>query len=173
MKQRNARLAWLFALAAVLVVLFFVPWFTLVGLDKPPNACLQTNRVWPPDMPPTPVLGWQFATVSVCFICLAIGSLASYAGRSSKVEVLFLGGTQDIRRARVLVEVGLIVLLAFSTGALVYESFALLTNVWPVTWYVHCGNDAHPYLAAAGAGALSLLLGNWLWHDAPHKGTPS
>jgi hypothetical protein len=174
-KQRNARLAWLLVLAAVLVFLFFLPWWTVRGLASAPDPCVAPGLKWPPDGPPNPVFGWQFATVAASFACLAIGSLASYAGRVPRVQSLFLGGTTDVRRARSLVQIGLIVLLVFSTGALIYESWALHSfnlprPTWPVTWYVHCGNDVHPYLAAVGAGALCLLLGNWLWHDAPRTG---
>ena len=34
----------------------------------------------------------------------------------------------------------------------------------PITEYVRCAAAHYPALAAVAAGAVSLLLGNWLWY---------
>jgi hypothetical protein len=157
---RNIRLVYLFGVAGVLVVLLVLPWVKILGQPTPCGT-------WPQDMPDHPVLARQFGTVALCMGCLLIGSMASYAGRKSRLKSLLAGGTRDLRRARVLVQIGLALMLLFSTGALLFESWAVWNNDWAVTHYVRCGNDVSPYWAAAGACALCLLLGSWLWHAAP------
>ena len=168
MTARNIRLAYLFVVAVALAALLVVPWITVLGHPSP-QACGAS----PPEGPAHPWLDNQFAAVALCLGGLLVGSMASYVGkvrqlsRITWLRGLFMGGTRSVSRAEGSVQIGLLLLLIFSTGALFYESWALWNRDWPVTDYVHCGNDVSPALAAAGALALCLLLGNWLWHAAP------
>ena len=168
MTAKTIRLAYLFVVAVALVVLFFVPWMTVLGHPRP-QACGAS----PPEGPAHPWLENQFAAVALSLGGLLVGSIASYVGKVKQLSQitwlrgLFMGGGRNVRRAEGSVQIGLLLLLIFSTGALLYETWALFNRDWAVTDYVHCGNDVNPGLAAAGALALALLLGNWLWHAAP------
>lgn len=54
--------------------------------------------------------------------------------------------------------------LLLTTGALVYETYALLTpGVWPITFYVRCANYVDPFWTLLGLAASATLLGHWLW----------
>jgi hypothetical protein len=169
---RKVRLAYLIAVAALLVVLLYLTTQRILGQASPCGLS-------PSEEPANPFLANQFGTAALCFGCLAVGSLASFLGKIPRLlkirglEGLFLGGTKDAPIARVLVQLGLFLLLLFGSGALIFESFAIYKDIWPVTFYVRCGNDASPIEAALFAGGICLLLGNWLWHAAPPKGKAS
>jgi hypothetical protein len=56
--------------------------------------------------------------------------------------------------------------LIMATVLLGYETYALAHSVQapPITEYVRCAAAHYPALSAAAAGAVSMLLGNWLWY---------
>jgi hypothetical protein len=58
---------------------------------------------------------------------------------------------------------GFLIMAAVLLG---YETFALAHSAPapPITEYVRCAAAHYPALAAVAAGAVSLLLGNWLWY---------
>jgi len=167
---RKIRLAYLTAVATVLVVLLYLTTQRILGQSSPCGLS-------PSEEPAHPFLAFQFGTALLCFGCLVVGSLASFLGRFPRLlnirglPGLVLGGTKELPLARVLVQIGLFFLLLFGSGALIFESFAIYKEIWPVTFYVRCGNDAAPVYTALFAGGICLLLGNWLWHAAPPKGT--
>ena len=160
-------------LAAVAVVLLFLLYRFSTGLisQTSPQEC----GISPPEMPLHPFLENQFGTVALCIAAATVGFVVGVLttktrlGRLPWIRGLVEGGPgrgeASDTRAAVLVELGLVVLLVFGTGALYYESFAIWNGDWPVTFYVRCANDVSPVWAAVAAGALSLLLGNWLWHE--------
>ena len=163
---RKIRLAYLTGVAIALLYLVFLSTQKVLGQGSPCGLN-------PSEMPANPFLANQFGTVALCVACLAAGSFASYAGRIPRLlkirglQGLVLGGTKDLPKAQGRVQVGLFLLLLFACGALLYESIAVLQEIWPVTEYVRCGNDASPIRTAFFAGALCLLLGNWLGHAPP------
>jgi hypothetical protein len=169
---RKIRLVYLTAVAAVLLLLLYLTTQKILGHSSPCGA-------YPSEEPAQPFLSNQFGTAALCVGGLLVGAMASYLGRFPRLlhipglQGLVLGGTEDIPIARGLVQLGLFLLLLFGSGALLFESYAVYKEIWPVTFYVRCGNDASPVWAALFAGGLCLLLGNWLWHAAPPTGTPT
>ena len=166
---RRLRLAYLALVGIGLLILLLLFNFVFIG-QASPQAC----GISPPDMPGHPFLGNQFGTVGLCVVCAFVGfffgKLTPRLAESSLLHGFLLGYEGDPAKAtnikaKVFVEVGLIAMLVFGTGALYYESFAFWNGAWPVTSYVRCGNDVSPFWAALAAGALCLVLGNWLWHE--------
>jgi hypothetical protein len=57
--------------------------------------------------------------------------------------------------------------------ALVYESWALLTNHQPITDYVRPAVQAYPGWAFATAVTIGILLGHFLWGPARGRTSPT
>ena len=112
MTAKTIRLAYLFVVAVALVVLFFVPWMTVLGHPSP-QACGAS----PPEGPAHPWLENQFAAVALSLGGLLVGSIASYVGKVKQLSQitwlrgLFMGGGRNVRRAEGSVQIGLLLLL--------------------------------------------------------------
>jgi hypothetical protein len=58
----------------------------------------------------------------------------------------------------------LVVLLAVTTVALAYETWALaVPGAWPITFYIRCADYLAPWWTLLGLASVSGLAGHWLW----------
>ncbi|HKV88864.1 MAG TPA: hypothetical protein VJT78_12780 [Candidatus Dormibacteraeota bacterium] len=111
-----------------------------------------------------------YAYPSEAFVFTAIGAyVAGHLTSRYVVEVrpalsALLGEAAFERRGIVLaVKVTATGFLLVVTILNLYEAHAFATGVWPITYYAWCATAASPLLALAGAGAVSFLIGRWLW----------
>ena len=67
---------------------------------------------------------------------------------------------------RVVVQVVLTAFFTLAVVLLAYETWAEWDPAtrWPITAFVRCADHNHTLHALGTTGAVSFLLGNWLWH---------
>ena len=75
-----------------------------------------------------------------------------------------VAGEVESESGDVAVQAVVVLLLAVTVAALVYETFALATNaVWPITYYVRCADLVAPWWTLLGLASVCGLLGHWFW----------
>jgi len=65
----------------------------------------------------------------------------------------------------------LVGLFAFGAVALAYETYAVASvagnhDLWPITYFVRCADDAVSWPTLVGAVVVSILVGHWLGYQA-------
>lgn len=74
----------------------------------------------------------------------------------------------DVVKTGGVLQFALAAFLTLAFALLAYETYALahVADAPPITSYVRCAAANSPALAAIGAFAVTLLLGNWLWYPS-------
>lgn len=137
------------------------------AVSNPKEDQTESTKQPAPQAPASYIWNWRFAGAAICLFLMLMGRLTSYAWNIPVLAPLAAGGRKEYPKAQTAVQVGLTALLLFSALALGYETLAVARGMWAVTDYIHCAYDSNTWLTIVLAGALSFVLGNWLWHVTP------
>lgn len=146
--RRTSRIAGLAALAVLTVILGVRAVQGALKLSE--TACQDPRETVP---------GWFILLIGL--VMLGTGHLtARYrAARTAAV------GPARARPSDVAVHVLLVLFFMAITVALIYETAALLAlgGLQPITRYIQCARALDPTTTTLATGAVSFLVGHWLW----------
>ena len=151
-------------LAAAAVILSFVLVWTWTGAVHPSAAKCSNAPARVTKIP-------QLIDILACIVAFLLGRITARPKIQSRRQLRdwTTGGAnahqlgQSRARAAVVTQAGLTSALFLFTFLFAFEAITLANNVWPITYYLRCANEAAPWRTLTAAFAFCFLAGRWLW----------